>query len=1003
LKTEPLLDVPSTPLPVPQPTITELERTKKTKTPFPLPHPYNHISVHFTIPSSNNPTTPFEALIDSGATDNFIDTTFLQHQGLPSIVKTKPEPFELLDGNAPSSGPITHKAQFDLSILNPDFLGMQECKFQVTKLGHFPVVLGLPWLSKVKPDIDWDNGKLLPGKQEEVKGKEITPPIVTIDNSNAPNISFIDAQAFAKAVSKKPLLCGVLTSKVKPSETGEENGLRQQVPKAYWEYLDVFSKSNADELPPHRSFDHQIPLLTSTTPPFGPIYSLSENELKVLREYLDENLKKGFICPSESPAGAPILFVKKKDGSLRLCVDYRGLNNITVKNRYPLPLIGEMLDRLRKAKVYTKIDLRGAYNLLRIAKGEERKTAFRTRYGHFEYKVMPFGLCNAPASFQHLMNFNFRDMLDKHLIIYLDDILIYSDSEEEHEEHVKQTLDRLRQVGLFAKAEKCEFSVTSVEFLGFIISSDGVSMDKKKVSSVQDWPRPVNLHEIRIFLGFTNFYRRFIKDYSTICQPLTSLTRKDVPFIWDASTEEAFVKLKEAFSSASLLCHFNPNKRLVMETDTSDYAIAGILSQPSADGVLHPIAFFSRKMAPAELNYEIHDKEMLAIISSFKEWCHYLEGSCHPVSVLTDHRSLEYFTSTKQLNRRQARWAEFLSDFDFTITYRPGLQGTKPDALTCRPDYHPMEKGSSLDSKFNPHNHRPLLKPGQFAYATHHVEIIPLLKEQLREQLPLDEEATEIIADLSDNPTAHSNWRLDKEGLLRYKDMYYVPSGNDLRLKVVQDRHDLPAAGHPGRRRTVQHVQRDYWWPRMKQFIHHFVDSCDMCGRTKKRRHKPVGELKSLPIPPYPWSSLSMDLIEFLPESNGFNSILVIVDRLTKMAKSIPTTTGLTAEELARLFVRHVFGQHGLPTDITSDRGSEFTSEFWKSLCTLLKIKLNFSTAFHPETDGQTEIVNQRVEQYLRLLTDYQQSNWSDHLPLAEFTYNNATHSTIWGVSFLCQ
>ncbi|UOH82890.1 hypothetical protein LQV05_005603 [Cryptococcus neoformans] len=398
------------------------------------------------------------------------------------------------------------------------------------------------------------------------------------------------------------------------------------VPKEYHQYLDVFDKKSADTLPEHRSFDHHIPLENGQNPLFSPIYNLSEKELEALCEYLDENLKKGFIQLSESPARAPILFVKKKDGSLRMCVDYQGINKITIKNRYPLPLIAELLDRLKSAKVFTKIDLQGAYNLLRIKAGEEWKTAFCTRYGHFKYLVMPFGLTNAPASFQHLMNHNFRDMLDIFVIIYLDDILIYSPELGTHQSHVIQVLDHLCQTHLYAKASKCEFHQTSVEFLGFVVSDQGLSMDTKKVKSITEWPIPRNLHDTQSFLGFCNFYQRFIKNYSSIAKPLIDLTKKDLPFVWEEPQRTSFEALKKSFTSVDLLCHYDLTKQLILETDTSDYAIAGILSH-EINKKLEPVAFFSHKMLPAKLNYPIHNKEMLAIVSAFKEWQHYFEGA----------------------------------------------------------------------------------------------------------------------------------------------------------------------------------------------------------------------------------------------------------------------------------------------------------------------------------------------------------------------------------------
>ena len=408
------------------------------------------------------------------------------------------------------------------------------------------------------------------------------------------------------------------------------------------------------------SFDHKIELEEGKTPPFGPIYSLSEAEHKALEEYATENLHSGFIRSSSSPTGAPILFVKKKDGSLRLFYDFRGLNKITQKDKYPLPRITDLLDAPRKARIYTKIDLCSAYNLVRIAKGDEWKTAFRTCYGLFEMMVMPFGLCNALATFQRFMQDIFGDLLDVYVVIYLDDILIYSDDPAKHKDHVKEVLRCLRKHGLYAKAEKCEWSVQSVEYLGFHLRPDGLSMDPAKVQTVLDWPEPRKVKDVQAFLGFANFYRQFIHDYSAIMVPLTRLTRKDVTWNFDEKACSAFNTLKSRFTSALILSHFVPGRPIILETDASDYAIAAVLSQEADDGV-HPIAFHSRTLSAPERNYDTHDKELLAIFEAFRVWRHYLEGARTPIDVVTDHKNLEYFSSTRMLTRRQVRWSKYLS------------------------------------------------------------------------------------------------------------------------------------------------------------------------------------------------------------------------------------------------------------------------------------------------------------------------------------------------------
>ncbi|SPC62440.1 related to retrotransposon nucleocapsid protein [Ustilago sp. UG-2017b] len=365
-----------------------------------------------------------------------------------------------------------------------------------------------------------------------------------------------------------------------------------------------------------------------------------------LRKYLDENLEKGFIRPSKSPARSPVLFVPKKDGGLRLCVDYRWLNEITVKNRAPLPLIEEQLFLLRKAKIYSNLDLRAAYNLICIAQGDKWKTAFGTQLGLYEYLVMPFGLANAPAHFQSFINDIFRD-------------IIGVDTEEAHIRHVTEILTRLRSNRLFAKLSKCEFHTTTVEFLGYIIKPTGVEMDPEKVQTVREWPMPESIHDIQRFLGFANFYRRFIAHFARITRPLTSLvklTGRFKKFELPEEAQQAFHKLIQAFMTAGVLRHFDYHLPTRLETDASNFAIAGVLKQEH-DGRWHPVAFYSRKMSAAEKNYEIHDKELLAVVACLTQWRHMLAGLPSQLVILTDHEALKYFKSQWRITGQQARWA----------------------------------------------------------------------------------------------------------------------------------------------------------------------------------------------------------------------------------------------------------------------------------------------------------------------------------------------------------
>jgi hypothetical protein len=357
-----------------------------------------------------------------------------------------------------------------------------------------------------------------------------------------------------------------------------------------------------------------------------------------------------------------------------------------------------MLDRVREARIFTKLDLRGAYNLIRIKEGDKYKTAIQTRYGQFEYRVMPFGLTNAPATFQSYIDDCLRPYIDDFAVCYLDDILIYSTNEKEHEEHVRQVLQRLKEFGLYCKAEKCQFGVSEVGFLGFVITPDGVGMESDRISTIEDWPTPKSVRDVQVLLGFTNFYRRFIRKYAKVTLPLTELLKKTeasprgkkgahtVKWEWTREAELAFRKLKRTFTEAPILQHFDPAKPIILQTDASGFAIAGILNQYDVFGVLRPVNFYSRKCSPAEQNYDTYDRELLAIVETLKQWRHYLEGANYKVLIRCDHKNLEYFQTSKVLSRRQARWSEVLSAYDFVIEH---LEGSKnpADGPSRRPDY----------------------------------------------------------------------------------------------------------------------------------------------------------------------------------------------------------------------------------------------------------------------------------------------------------------------------
>ena len=606
---------------------------------------------------------------------------------------------------------------------------------------------------------------------------------------------------------------------------------------------------------------------------------------------------------------------------------------------------------------------------------------------------MPFGLCGAPATFQAFMNDILREHLDSFVVNYLDDCLIFSSTVEEHNVHVNLVLEKLRQANLSCKLEKCVFDTTSVEFLGYVITPEGIAMDPKKVEAVKDWKSPSSVHDIQVFLGFTNFYKRFIANYSKKCLPLTALLKKDVKFEWSSVAEQAFIDLKEAILSEPILKHFQPDLPCIVETDASDYALGAILSQPDEKGVNHPIAFHSRKLLPAETNYQIYDKELLAIVDSFKHWRHYLEFSEHPVAVITDHKNLEYFSTTRNLSRRQVRWSEILADFNFVIKYRAGKLNTAADALSRKDK--PFKEGGDYRAKPQNKKEMTLLKPEIFICSLTTLPVEPIeevILKEIKKEIEKDEVFGPILEGLK-NGKKFEDYSQSQDVLL-FKGCICVPEINEIKRQILKECHDNPAAGHFGVAKTFDMVSRNYYWPTMRKYIKDYVVNCEICIRNKSSHHKPYGLLQPLSVPDTPWSSISVDFITQLPASNEYTAICVFVDRFSKMALFVPTTNQVDAEETCKLFMKHVFCHFGVPEDIVSDRGVTFTSKFTQAMMKALKVKQKLSTAFHPQTDGQTERINSILEQYLRCYINYQQSDWSEYLPIAQFAYNNSKHSS---------
>jgi len=874
-----------------------------------------------------------KALVDSGAQQNYVSAQAAERAGLTLLPKLVPYLLTVANGKPmPGESTVTHEVRrVPLHIQTHQ----EVIDLHVIDLASKDIILGLPWLQEHNPVIDWKNRKLM----FRCCGTDATTSKPT------PRLSArVDENAINNIGSKKDDL-----KKQESGSTITNNDVRvlekhvtPDIPKEYKDFAYLFAEvEDADALPAHQPWDHEITLEEGKQPGFGPIYGMSGKELQVLQKWIDKSSKKGYIRESKSPAGSPMLFVPKPGGELRPCIDYRKLNAITIKDRHPLPNISELRDRLSTARIFTALDLRDGYHLVRIKKGEEWKTAFRTRYGHYEFLVMPFGLTNAPATFQRLINNVLRAHLDIFVVAYLDDILIYSDNEEDHIGHVRQVLQCLAEFNLRLKPEKCKFHQQELPFLGHIVGIHGVKMSEEKIKVVKDWPTPKNVTDVQSFLGFINFNRQFIKDFSNKAIPLTKLTRKDTAWDWGTAQQKAFDELKRNCIEPPVLVVFRSDEPLRIETDASDLAL-GACAKQEREGKWHPVAYYSRKFSSAEENYDVHDKELMAIVAAIGHWRIYAE-SCSELTVFSDHKNLTNFLTTKVLNRRQVRWAELLGQYRFRIVYTPGKENGRADALSRRPDIA----------------------------GTKEIKNAALLKKNADGSLGMAQASLNNIMTI----TAR------------------VPE--ELEEPIIRSHHDDPVHGHPGVKRTMELIKRYYDFPNMKEKVERILRQCDTCHKAKHNTHAQYGQMQALELPTVPWEDISMDFVTGLPWSTDpttgfkYNAILVVVCRFTKEAEYIPWLKGYNAKQLAHIINDRIIARHGIPKSIISDRDPLFTSNFWATLLAMIGTKRRLSTAYHPQTDGQTERTNRTMKAYLRMYTNEKQDNWVSILPMAQLAYNN--------------
>ncbi|KAH9744280.1 Endonuclease [Citrus sinensis] len=630
-------------------------------------------------------------------------------------------------------------------------------------------------------------------KEREIERKaseKIQKNIVERKERQQVNLFAKESEVKRAFFSKQPIV--VLLCKEACLHTNELNfSLPSAIVTLLQDFDDVFPNEVPNGLPPIRGIEHQIDFVPRATIPNRPAYRSNPEETKELQRQVEELLAKGYVKESMSPCAVPVLLVPKKDGTWRMCVDCRAINKITVKYRHPIPRLDDMLDELHGSCVFSKIDLKSGYHQIRIREGDEWKTAFKTKYGLYEWLVMPFGLSNAPSTFMRLMNHVLRAFIGKFVVVYFDDILIYSKGLDEHIEHLQSVLTVLRKEKLYANLKKCSFCTNQIVFLGYVVSAKGIEVDEEKVKAIKEWPTPKSVSEVRSFHGLASFYRRFVKDFSTLAAPLTEIVKKHVGFKWGSEQEKAFNLIKEKLVSAPLLALLDFTKTFEIECDASGIGIGAVLMQEG-----RPIAYFSEKLGGAALNYPTYDKEMYALVRALETWQHYLLPK--EFVIHTDHESLKHLKGQSKLHKRHAKWVEFIEPFPYVIKYKQGKENVVADALSRR---------------------------------------------------------------------------------------------------------------------------------------------------------------------------------------------------FSKMAHFIPCHKTDDATSIANLFFKEIVRLHGVPRSIVSDRDAKFLSHFWKTLWGKLGTKLLFSTTCHPQTDGQTEVVNRTLSTLLRAIIQKNLKTWEECLPHVEFAYNRTVHS----------
>ena len=1007
----------------------------------------------------------FRVLIDLGASGKaFMDKIFAQKLNLELIPLKFPRILKTFDESAAASDSITHYVDiyFKAFAVRGD---ARLTRFYITELSHWPIVLGASWFMENKANISFEKMTVeIPIAAEQSASEfSVTPEksadqtanastkyesilmISTSENGSPIDVNVISVAAFSRLAKKKShsLEAFSLKNIEKILNTKSKPNSATMIWKEMKRHLPLFQLKEADKLFSHRLYDHKIELLSEKESGWSSLYDMFRNELLILQKYLKKNFSKEFIRFNFFEYSSPVLFVKKLEEDLRFCVDYRELNAIIKKNRYFMSLVQKTFDRICDFKYFIKIDIMTTFNRLRMNLENEKYTAFRTRFDLFEYLVMLFDLCNASTFWQNFINDIFREHLNDFCIAYADDILIYNKIKKEHIEHCHWILNQLEKADLTCDIEKCEFCVQEVKYLNLIITVDEIKMNLEKIAAIVEWETLNSIKKVQAFLEFVNFYRRFIRKFSKIANSLNDFIHKNRVFKWTTECQKAFDNLKKAFITASILKHFDSEVENIVEIDVSDERLERVLFQYDVDGLLHPVAFFFKKMISAECNYEIYDKELLTIIKVFEKWRSELKSFKFFIQVIIDHKNLKYFMSFKLLNRKQARWSEYLSRFNFKITYRSSKLNNAADSLSRAKARLKKKKNKTmwqtvlkqnnlhiqacslkasilsdddvsstdiLSENFNDTDvfsetfidEKPL--KNQFAAACALNEKYQRILEALRiekrtvKEFPLaectivnDQIQYRVERTIIDSDADSVEYSLNNEKLLIF-------NNDELRLKLIQLAHDTPIADHFEATKTYEILARNYFWINMMNTVKQFIRNCHICRREKPFRNKYSEAFRPLPVSEVRWSNISIDFVVKLPKSKNLwevecENMMIIVNRLSKQTH-VKSIDELIPERVAQVFY-HIFWRiHDLSESCVSDKSTQFVNYFWKRLTERLKTRARLSIAYYSETDDQTEVLNSEIETYIRIFCAYLQNDWAMWSFSCEFAINNHMSET---------